>query len=206
MKRALVFGLLLVLGVATPGTAATAKTKVTIKADLADGAGVRTWVLNCDGSGSNHPNRAAACALLKKKGTALFKPVPSGTICTELYGGSQQVSVTGVVARKKVSASFNRSNGCEISRYDAAEALFTIPNTQVFSGVLQLDGVPAAGPIVFSSGATTVGTKATASGFNVRLGLGTWIGSSGVGRCTPVTVVVPSTFAPLTISCTAPKS
>lgn len=196
----------LALSLPMPATASSAKTKLTIKADLADGGGVRIWTLNCDFSTGNHPNRNAACALLKKTGTTLFKPVPPDTACTMIYGGDQRISVTGIVNKKKVAATFNRSGGCEIARYDAAEALFTIPNTQVLRGTLTLDGAPAAGPILFTSGSKSVGTKATETGFAIRLGVGSWLGSAGIGRCVAVTVTVPSEPLPLTISCTSPKS
>ena len=208
MKRFLAFVLLVTLAAPTPAFAAPAKTKLTIKADLADGAGLRTWVLNCDFSVGNHPNRNAACALLKKKGTTIFKPVPADAACTMQYGGDQKVTVTGIVNKKKVSATFNRSGGCEIARYDAAEPLFTIPNTQVVYGFVQLDGQPSAAPVVFTNSRKSATSKATVErGFAIRLELGTWVGSAGSGlKCVPVQVTVPADPSPLTITCTSPKS
>lgn len=209
MKRVLLVLLTVVLSTTgmAPASAAS-KTRLTIKADLFDGAGMRKWSLICDTKGGNHPNRTEACALLKAKGRTIFTPVPKNAMCTMIYGGDQKITVTGVVANRKVSATFTRANGCEIARYEKAIALFTIPNTQVFFGSVLLNETPTNAPVVFTDRKTTVGTRANESGFRIRLGIGTWTGSAaGAGfSCQPVTITVPAPDAPLTISCTAIKS
>lgn len=194
----------------TPANAAT-KTRLTIKANFADGTPVKTWNLICDKSGGNHPNRKEACALLIKKGLSLFKPVPKDAICDMMYGGDQRVTVTGLLANRKVNATFTRTNGCEIARYDAAAALFgnptPIPVGQLIRGTLLLNGQAVAGTVLFTDGKRTVSAKATEQGFEIRLSDGTWTGSAGVGiSCAPVTITTPAPDAPLTISCTAAKS
>jgi hypothetical protein len=201
MKRALLLIAALMVSIVPPAVAA-ARTSLTITADLQDGASAYTWTLTCDPVGGKHPNRKAACAIIAKQGTKLFVPVPPDAACTMIYGGAEQVKVRGTIKGKKVNAVFTRSNGCEIARYDKAQALFTIPGTQVLRGNITLDDQPADGQVIFLSGRRQVNTTAVAGAFAVRLGEGTWLGSSGLGRsCTPVTVVVPSEPTAPLIAC-----
>lgn len=192
----------------SPALAAT-KTRLTIKADFGDGTGVKTWSLICDKSGGNHPNRAKACALIIKKGMSLFAPVPKDAICTEIYGGSNKVTVTGVVGNRSVKTTFVRTNGCEIARYDAAIALFPGPVVvgQLVTGNVTLNGDPTTATVLFTSGAKVVSAKATIEqGFQLRLPDGVWIGSAGAGSsCAPVTVTLPGQVEPVAISCTISK-
>lgn len=71
---------------------------------------------------SNHPTADAACSALKEN-AALLSPSPKrdDQVCTEQYGGPQEATVTGVVDGVSVDAAFTRTNGCEISAWDAAK-------------------------------------------------------------------------------------
>lgn len=71
---------------------------------------------------SKHPAPEAACAALKEN-AALLSPSPLRTdqACTDQYGGPQEATVTGIVDGLPVDASFARTNGCEISTWDAAK-------------------------------------------------------------------------------------
>lgn len=71
---------------------------------------------------SSHPAADAACAAIKEN-AALLSPATQGTAqaCTEQYGGPQTATVTGVVDGVAVDAEFARTNGCEISAWDAAK-------------------------------------------------------------------------------------
>ena len=71
---------------------------------------------------SSHPNAAAACAALKAN-PAILSPAALGTSqpCTQQYGGPQKATVTGMVDGVAVDSSFARTNGCEISAWDAAK-------------------------------------------------------------------------------------
>jgi hypothetical protein len=71
---------------------------------------------------SSHPNAAAACAALKAS-PAILAPAAPGTsqACTQQYGGPQKATVTGMVDGVAVDSSFARTNGCEISAWDAAK-------------------------------------------------------------------------------------
>lgn len=179
----------LMVALVAPAASAAARTTLTITAELADAK--YSWKLTCDPLGGNHPNKAAACALLKKKGTTLFAPIPDGAVCTEIYGGPEKVRVTGSVRGKKVNTLFVRINGCHIARYDKIAPLVTIPNTQVIRGTVTLDGQPADDAVIFVGTGTPRTVRSTAGAFIVRLPIGTWLGSSGAGvACTAVTVEV----------------
>jgi hypothetical protein len=50
---------------------------------------------------------------------AKFAPTPAGQPCTMIYGGPGKATVTGTLAGTAVDATFTRSDGCEIARWDA---------------------------------------------------------------------------------------
>lgn len=65
------------------------------------------------------------CAWLAVDGKAVFAPPATNQICTEQYGGPEVATVTGTFDGDAVSATFSRTNGCEIARFDAAAPLWT---------------------------------------------------------------------------------
>jgi hypothetical protein len=77
--------------------------------------------LTCDPNGGTHPQLDKACAALEAHPEALH-PVPLDLACTEIYGGDQVARVTGQGLR----ANFNRTNGCEIARWDALAPLLEL--------------------------------------------------------------------------------
>lgn len=84
-----------------------------------------TWTLTCEPVGGDHPDAEAACAALATAGGATaFAPTPRDVACTEQWGGPQTATVTGTVGGESVDATFDRRNGCEISRWDALAPLF----------------------------------------------------------------------------------
>jgi hypothetical protein len=48
-----------------------------------------------------------------------LEPLPEGTFCTKIYGGPQEISLAGNVNGEDIAASFNRSGGCEIARFES---------------------------------------------------------------------------------------
>lgn len=99
-------------------------TSVTIKVRTAEGAEPRTMTLACDPAGGDHPQAEQACEALAATGPEVFEPLPRGKACTMIYGGPQTARVTGVVDGKAVDASFNRTNGCEIDRWERLGTTF----------------------------------------------------------------------------------
>jgi len=53
-----------------------------------------------------------------------FKPVPPDTACTQIYGGPQVAFVRGTYNGRRIWARFNRSDGCQINRWDRIAFLF----------------------------------------------------------------------------------
>ena len=101
-----------------PGTIDLADT-TDLRITVDDGSGqVRTWRLTCDDAGGDHPDPQAACAALARM-DAPFAPLPKDLLCTEIYGGPQTAKVEGVYRGVPTLAEFRRTNGCEISRWDA---------------------------------------------------------------------------------------
>jgi hypothetical protein len=107
---------------APASSAPTGKTQLLITLD--DGTGTTTRrTLTCDPPGGDHADPARACATLATGWQELLAPTRKGLICTEIYGGPQQATVTGTYSGKQVRSSYTRTNGCEISRWDAMKTV-----------------------------------------------------------------------------------
>ncbi|MFG2718770.1 SSI family serine proteinase inhibitor [Streptomyces sp. NPDC048416] len=80
-----------------------------------------TYTLECHPAGGTHPRAQQACDKLDSVttwGRDTFAPVPEGQMCTFIYGGPATAHITGTWAGRPVDATYNRANGCEISRWD----------------------------------------------------------------------------------------
>ncbi|MCX5049398.1 MULTISPECIES: SSI family serine proteinase inhibitor [unclassified Streptomyces] len=80
-----------------------------------------TYVLSCHPGGGTHPDVSAACDALDHRtvwGRDTFAPVADDSVCTMQYGGPATAHVTGTWAGRPVDASYDRSDGCEIGRWD----------------------------------------------------------------------------------------
>ncbi|WP_055600606.1 SSI family serine proteinase inhibitor [Streptomyces aureus] len=89
--------------------------------DSGDPAADGTFELSCHPAGGTHPAAQAACDRLDALttwGTDLFAPVRPDSMCTMQYGGPATAHVTGTWAGRPVDASFRRTDGCEIARWD----------------------------------------------------------------------------------------
>jgi len=99
-------------------------TSLTITLVADDGVDPESFELKCDPPGGNHPQPAEACKALEAAGAKVFEPVPKGQMCTDLYGGPQTATVKGTYKGKAVDAEFERTNGCEIDRWEQLGATF----------------------------------------------------------------------------------
>jgi Subtilisin inhibitor-like len=89
------------------------------------GNGSTTWTLRCNAIGGTLPNRARACrtlAMLK----APFAPVPRGTVCTEVSGGPAVAYIRGTFRGRPVRAWFDRSDGCQLDRWNRVRTLLPL--------------------------------------------------------------------------------
>lgn len=99
-------------------------TSVTITYLADENADEKSYELTCKPTGGNHPSASAVCGALEGINADVFNPVPADQACTMIYGGPETARVKGTVNGEKVDAEFNRSNGCEIARWEAVKALF----------------------------------------------------------------------------------
>jgi hypothetical protein len=83
----------------------------------------KTWILRCDPPGGTFPNPEEACDRLDELDQP-FVQTPMDAICTEQYGGPQMASIQGVYRDEGVSTRFDRTDGCEISRWEKHAFLF----------------------------------------------------------------------------------
>jgi len=81
--------------------------------------------LTCAPAGGTHPDPEAACAALAANEHAL-SPAERDSLCTQIYGGPEIAEVSGVVRGREVDSQFNRTDGCEISRWDALDPLLRL--------------------------------------------------------------------------------
>ncbi|MFC9506598.1 SSI family serine proteinase inhibitor [Streptomyces sp. NPDC057002] len=80
-----------------------------------------TFELYCGPDGGSHPDPRGACAALERDtrwGQETFAPAPQGGFCTMQYGGPATAHITGTWAGRPVDATYDRRDGCQISRWD----------------------------------------------------------------------------------------
>jgi Subtilisin inhibitor-like len=119
MRASLVTVLIAAIAVTAASASTTAQTvlRVTYWEDSAKPSESMTWALRCNPAGGSLPRPARACARLAAGGAKLFAPLPRNIVCTEMYGGPQRARVVGTVNGRRIWATFARSNGCEIDRW-----------------------------------------------------------------------------------------
>jgi hypothetical protein len=108
----------------TPGTQTVLQIKAWPNGKERNGA-PREWRLHCDRAGGTHPTPETACAQLFDLADP-FVPTPQGRVCTEIYGGPAVAEIEGLFKGETVEASFTRTNGCEIARWDKHAFLFPV--------------------------------------------------------------------------------
>ncbi|MEU9364981.1 SSI family serine proteinase inhibitor [Streptomyces avermitilis] len=80
-----------------------------------------TYRLRCHPGGGSHPDPGGACGTLDRRtvwGRDPFAPVAPDGLCTMQYGGPATAYVTGTWAGRPVNATYDRSNGCQIARWN----------------------------------------------------------------------------------------
>ncbi len=113
---------------ASPTTATGLDPAGPLAADLTvsvdDGSGTpSTWTLTCEPVGGEVPDPEQACTELGTVGPSVFAPPPKDQMCTQVFGGPEVATVTGTFAGEPVSASFSRTDGCEIARWESVSSL-----------------------------------------------------------------------------------
>ncbi|MDG9727380.1 MULTISPECIES: SSI family serine proteinase inhibitor [unclassified Streptomyces] len=113
------------LATAHPATAAGGEARgtdhLTITVRDAGAGADGTYELYCHPHGGSHPDPDGACAVVERDtrwGADTFAPVPEGSVCTMQYGGPATAHVTGTWAGRPVDTTYDRRDGCGISRWD----------------------------------------------------------------------------------------
>lgn len=86
--------------------------------------------LSCSPAGGTHATPQQACDRLDQlaaDGRKPFAPVPATMMCTMQYGGPATAHITGIWRGQPVDATFRRTNGCEIARWNTLEPV--LPHT-----------------------------------------------------------------------------
>jgi hypothetical protein len=110
----------------TPAEQPTTDLRMTVFPEGPDGPSYVT-TLTCDPAGGTHPAPARACnALMDVR--APFAPPESDRACTMIWGGPQVAGVQGLFRGEQVVTRFNRSDGCQIERWDRVAFLFAPPS------------------------------------------------------------------------------
>ncbi|MFH0243237.1 SSI family serine proteinase inhibitor [Streptomyces sp. HK10] len=82
----------------------------------------RTHTLDCHPAGGSHPDALAACDAVDRASQGPrdpWRPVPADAMCAQIHGGPATARITGVWRGQRVDASFRRTDGCEIARWNA---------------------------------------------------------------------------------------
>jgi Subtilisin inhibitor-like len=122
MRRPVAFAILGVALVVVTASLAGPQTgtslRITYWQDGAKAGASTTWTLRCGPPRGTLPQAARACRRLASGGPKLFAPMSENAVCTEIYGGPQTARVVGTVGATRVWATFSRTNGCEIARWN----------------------------------------------------------------------------------------
>ena len=103
---------------------AAADLTVTLRPSGADGPAQRRQI-RCERLGAKAADKT--CRSLAGLNAEALQPVPSGTACTQIYGGPAVARVRGELHGKRVDAGYDLINGCEIERWDRNRVLLGDP-------------------------------------------------------------------------------
>ena len=115
--------LIAALTMTASASSAATELRITAWPEGPGGEGTLTWRLRCGPAGGTLPRPAAACRALAALERP-FAPVPKDVGCTQIYGGPQVARVTGTFRGRRTWATFKRSDGCEIARWNRVRFLF----------------------------------------------------------------------------------
>lgn len=121
-------GLALALALATVATGAASPVRANLHITVwpeGEKGQSHAFTLRCRPAGGSLPARLAACRLLASQRRP-FRPIPHVAVCTAQYGGPQVAVVRGTLRGLRVTARFERRNGCEIARWDRLRVLFPL--------------------------------------------------------------------------------
>jgi hypothetical protein len=93
---------------------------VTVDADGDAGAPAKELAVNCKA-----PTDSDVCGAAAGISAAELAEPPGDVACTEIFGGPERATIRGTLRGEPVDASFSRSDGCEIDRWDKVKPLLS---------------------------------------------------------------------------------
>jgi hypothetical protein len=84
---------------------------------------VTVWPQGPDGASRKHHVTCPGDAACRGLSAARLRPTPADVACTQIYGGPATARVRGTLDGKPVNARLDRTNGCEIARWERNAAL-----------------------------------------------------------------------------------
>jgi hypothetical protein len=104
-----------------PADAGLADIVVRVDDDGAKGPdAARQLTLRCE-----TPTQSKACGAAAGVSQSDLAPPPGDRACTQIYGGPQTASISGTLRGDHVDASFKRTDGCEITRWEHMQPLLS---------------------------------------------------------------------------------
>ena len=69
------------------------------------------------------PTDSSACGAAAEVSEADLQKNPGDMACTQVYGGPEEATITGMLRGAAVDASFKRTDGCQIARWNGVKDL-----------------------------------------------------------------------------------
>lgn len=66
------------------------------------------------------------CAAIERVDAEELAPTPPDVACTQIFGGPQEATIEGTLRGEELDIQLSRRNGCEISRWEAAQPLLRL--------------------------------------------------------------------------------
>jgi len=92
---------------------------VTVDADGESGAAAKELQVTCSA-----PTDSDVCGAAAGVSAADLAAPKDDIACTQVFGGPETATIKGTLRGEPVDASFSRSDGCEIARWDKLKPLF----------------------------------------------------------------------------------
>jgi Subtilisin inhibitor-like len=128
VHRPALIALVVIVAAAVPTAALAGAIDLRITYRASESAAPKVFTLHCAPARGTVPHPAAACRRLIAIGDGAFAPTPRGMrTCSQIYGGPQTATVTGVYFGRSVWAKLSRVDGCALARWNRVGFLFPSP-------------------------------------------------------------------------------
>ncbi|MDA0178973.1 hypothetical protein OJ997_01605 [Solirubrobacter phytolaccae] len=91
---------------------------ITVDADGDSGEAAKELQVSCKA-----PTDSDVCGAVAGTAAADLAPKKDDVACTQIFGGPETATIKGTLRGEPVDASFSRSDGCEVARWDRVKPL-----------------------------------------------------------------------------------